>query len=92
MRRQVKIAVSDALPSRLKNEPGIFPAAYIRSSMSTVSGKKSAPGRADFAPVAVTKTVVSPRRANTAPPANPANLPVSNEIVFSVPENVCETL
>ena len=28
-------------PSRRKNEPGILPAAYIRSSTSTVSGKKS---------------------------------------------------
>ena len=28
-------------PSRLKNEPGILPAAYIRSSTSTVSGRKS---------------------------------------------------
>ena len=92
MRRQVNIAVSDARPSRRKNDPGIFPAAYILSSMSTVSGKKSAPERADFAPVAVTRTVVSPRRANTAPPACPANRPVSNEIVFSVPVKVCETL
>ena len=30
-----------ARPSRLKNEPGIFPAAYMRSSTSTVSGRKS---------------------------------------------------
>ena len=60
--------------------------------MSTVSGKKSAPGPADFAPVAVTKTDVSPRRANTEPPANTAYLTVSNEIVISDPEKVCETL
>ena len=55
--RQVKIADSDARPSRLKKDPGIFPAAYILSSISTVKGKKSAPARADFAPVAVTRTV-----------------------------------
>ena len=36
------------------------PAAYMRSSMSTVSGKKSAPSRADLAAVAVTRTTVSP--------------------------------
>ena len=35
------MASSDGLPSRRKNEPGIRPAAYIRSSTSTVSGKKS---------------------------------------------------
>ena len=28
-------------PSRRKNEPGMRPAAYIRSSTSMVSGKKS---------------------------------------------------
>ena len=45
MRRQVRMAWSVARPSRRKNEPGILPAAYIRSSMSTVRGKKSAPSR-----------------------------------------------
>jgi hypothetical protein len=39
--RQVRIASVDGRPSRRKNEPGIRPAAYIRSSTSTVSGKKS---------------------------------------------------
>ena len=39
--RQVRIASSDGRPSRRKNEPGMRPAAYIRSSTSTVSGKKS---------------------------------------------------
>ena len=37
------------LPSRRKNEPGILPAAYMRSSMSTVRGKKSMPSRTDLA-------------------------------------------
>ncbi len=41
IRRQVRIASSEGRPSRRKNEPGIRPAAYIRSSTSTVSGKKS---------------------------------------------------
>ena len=39
--RQVRIASVDGRPSRRKNEPGILPAAYIRSSTSTVRGKKS---------------------------------------------------
>ena len=39
--RAISVAFSPARPSRLKNEPGILPAAYIRSSMSTVSGMKS---------------------------------------------------
>ncbi len=41
IRRQVRMASSDGRPSRRKNEPGMRPAAYIRSSTSTVSGKKS---------------------------------------------------
>src|SRR5436190_797202 len=41
--RAVRNARSVGRPSRLKKPPGIFPAAYIRSSTSTVSGKKSAP-------------------------------------------------
>src|SRR6478736_5861449 len=83
IRRQVRMAWSGALPSRRKNEPGILPAAYMRSSMSTVRGKKSAPSRAELAAVAVTRTTVSPRRTVTAPPAWPASLPVSKVRVFS---------
>ena len=41
MSRQVRIASVDGLPSRRKNDPGIRPAAYIRSSTSIVKGKKS---------------------------------------------------
>ena len=41
IRRAVSVAFSPARPSRLKNDPGILPAAYIRSSTSTVSGRKS---------------------------------------------------
>ena len=79
MSRAVRIARSLARPSRRKNEPGIFPAAYIRSSMSTVSGKKSCPSRTLRAAVAVTSTMVSPMRATTAPSAWAASLPVSND-------------
>ena len=39
--RQVRVAFSLGRDSRLMNPPGILPAAYMRSSMSTVSGKKS---------------------------------------------------
>ena len=92
MRRQVRTADSGARPSRRKNEPGILPAAYIRSSMSTVRGKKSAPGRGDLAPVAVTRTVERPIWARTDPPARGAMRPVSNDIVLSVPAKVQETV
>ena len=69
MRRQVRMAWSVARPSRRKNEPGILPAAYIRSSMSTVRGKKSAPSRTPRDAVAATSTMVSPMRPTTAPSA-----------------------
>ena len=85
MSRQVKIAWSLARPSRRKNEPGILPAAYVRSSMSTVRGKKSAPSRAERAAVAVARTTVSPMRPTTAPSASWASLPASNVRVRSVP-------
>src|SRR6478672_8773315 len=85
MSRQVRMAWSDGRPSRRKNEPGIFPAAYIRSSMSTVSGKKSMPSRTPLAALAVTRTMVSPMRPTTAPCDCGARTPVSNERVLSVP-------
>src|SRR5918996_412407 len=68
--RAVRIARSVGRPSRLKKPPGILPAAYIRSSTSTVSGKKSAPSRASSRPCAVASTIVSPARTTTAPPAD----------------------
>ena len=86
IRRQARMASSEARPSRRKKDPGIRPAAYIRSSISTVSGKKSAPSRGLLDAVAVTKTCVEPILAVTAPLESPANLPVSNERVLSVPE------
>ncbi len=48
--RAVRVARSVARPSRLKKPPGILPAAYIFSSTSIVSGKKSAPSRASGRP------------------------------------------
>src|SRR5437764_10011807 len=75
--RAVRIAFSPWRPSRLKKPPGIFPAAYIRSSTSTVSGKKSAPSRPSVRPCAVARTIVSPERTITAPSACFAGLPVS---------------
>src|SRR3954451_23682518 len=76
--RAVSVPFSPARPSRLKKEPGIFPAAYIRSSTSTVSGRKST---SRWLPaVAVARTTVSPWRTTTDPEACLASLPVSNEI------------
>src|SRR5579859_2657065 len=81
--RAVRIARSVGRPSRLKKPPGIFPAAYMRSSTSTVSGKKSAPSRASIRPCAVASTIVSPERTRTAPSACLASLPVSKTISSS---------
>src|SRR6187200_1762630 len=75
--RAVSVARSVARPSRLKKPPGIFPAAYIRSSTSTVRGKKSASGRESVRPTAVARIMVSPLRTTTAPSACFASLPVS---------------
>src|ERR1700710_808690 len=79
--RAVSVAFSLDLPSRRKNEPGILPAAYMRSSTSTVSGRKSTSRRPPM--VAVLRTIVSPWLTTTAPPACFASLPVSKEIVLS---------
>jgi hypothetical protein len=82
MSRQVRIASSDGRPSRRKNEPGIRPAAYIRSSTSTVSGKKSRPSLGCLDAVVAESTTVSPSRVTRAEPAAwRASLPVSNLMV-----------
>src|SRR5687767_9743656 len=78
--RAVRVPFSPARPSRLKKLPGILPAAYMRSSTSTVRGRKSTSLR--FPAVAVERTIVSPARTTTAPLACLASLPVSNEISF----------
>ena len=85
--RAVRVPFSPARPSRLKKLPGILPAAYMRSSTSTVSGRKSTSRR--FPAVAVARTIVSPARTTTAPLACLASLPVSN--VISVPPISTET-
>src|ERR1700730_8042103 len=76
--RAVSVAFSPGRPSRLKNEPGIFPSAYRRSSTSTVSGRKSTSRR--LPATAVARTIVSPWRTTTAPDACLAILPLSKEI------------
>ena len=81
--RAFSVARSEALPSRLKKPPGILPAAYIFSSMSTVSGKKSVPSRASGRPTAVASTRVSPLETRTAPSACLASRPVENVMSFS---------
>src|ERR1039457_5778557 len=78
--RAVSLAFSPGRPSRLKKDPGIFPVAYMRSSTSTVRGRKST-SRTDPA-TAVARTMVSPWRTTTAPEACLAILPVSNEIAL----------
>src|SRR5207253_11039037 len=85
--RAVSVAFSPGRPSRLKNEPGILPAAYMRSSTSTVSGRKSTSRR--LPATAVQRTIVSPWRTTTAPEACLAILPVSKEI--SLPAICTET-
>ena len=75
--RAVRIAVSEGRPSRRKNDPGILPTAYIRSSTSTVSGKKSSCSFGCAEATAVTSTCVSPTVTTTAPSARLASLPDS---------------
>ena len=60
IRRQVSMAFSAGRPSRRFQEPGMWPTEYSFSSKSTLSGKKSMPGRGASATVAVTSTQVSP--------------------------------
>src|SRR5215213_5053028 len=75
--RQVRIASSDGRPSRRKNEPGILPIAYMRSSTSTVSGKKSNWSLGWRPAVVADSSVVSPMVATTEPAACLARRPVS---------------
>ncbi len=61
--RAVRVALSLGRDSRLMNPPGILPAAYMRSSTSTVSGKKSWFSRISSRATAVTRTTVSSQRS-----------------------------
>src|ERR1700710_128661 len=85
--RAVSVPFSPGRPSRLKNDPGIFPDAYMRSSPSTVKERKSPSRR--LPATAVQRPIVSPCLTTTAPEACFAILPVSNEI--SLPEISTET-
>src|SRR5690606_4037840 len=85
MSRQARMAASVGRPSRRKKLPGMRPAAYIRSSTSTVSGKKSMPSRTLLAAFAVTRASVPSRLARTAPWLWKASFPVSKVRVLSVP-------
>src|SRR5215213_8932769 len=77
--RAANVAASVGRPSRLMKPPGIFPAAYMRSSYSTVSGKKPTEAFGSRSPTTVVSTVESPYRTTTAPSACWATRPVSNE-------------
>ena len=85
--RATRVPFSPERPSRLKNEPGILPAEYMRSSTSTVSGRKST--SRGLPAVAVPSTIVSPALTTTDPEACLARRPVSN--VISVPPMSTET-
>ncbi|CAM5258347.1 hypothetical protein SVIOM342S_00820 [Streptomyces violaceorubidus] len=69
IRRQVRTASSEGRPSRRKKLPGILPAAYIRSSTSTVSGKKSSWSFGFLEALVADSTMVSSSRYATAEPA-----------------------
>src|SRR5688500_3406655 len=62
----------------------------MRSSTSTVRGKKSMPSRTSRAALAVASTVVSPILATTAPCDWGANRPDSKVSDLSVPETGAE--
>ncbi len=62
IRRHVRIASSDGRPSRRKKEPGILPAEYMRSSTSTVRGKKSSWSLGFLDAVVAERTIVSSSR------------------------------
>jgi hypothetical protein len=82
MSRQVRIASVEGRPSRRKNDPGMRPAAYIRSSTSTVSGKKSKCSLGLLlAVVADSNMFSSSRYATTEPAACWASRPVSKRTV-----------
>ncbi|GAB3972428.1 hypothetical protein GCM10027615_33430 [Plantactinospora veratri] len=84
--RQVRMASSLGRPSRRKNEPGIRPAAYIRSSTSTVSGKKSNCSFGCLLAVVAERTTVSPSWARTEPAACRASRPVE-KVISRVPKD-----
>ena len=73
------MASSPGRPSLRKNEPGIWPTAYIRSSTSIVRGKKSNWSLGVLPAVVADRSIVSSSRyAVTEPAAWRASRPVSN--------------
>ena len=86
IRRQVRMASSLGRPSRRKNEPGMRPTAYIRSSTSTVSGKKSKCSFGCLPAVVADRTVVSPSWTITEPAACLASRPVE-KVISRVPND-----
>jgi len=60
MSREVRMAFSAGRPSRRFQLPGMWPTAYSFSSKSTLSGKKSMPGRGVSETVQFVSTHVSP--------------------------------
>ncbi len=89
--RAVRTAFSLGRASRLMNPPGSLPAAYMRSSKSTVRGKKSR-SLGCLEAVAATRTMLSPCRTTTAPPACLASSPVSSTYSLPYSSNVSTTL
>ncbi|CPU63792.1 Uncharacterised protein [Mycobacteroides abscessus] len=69
MRRHARIASVEGRPSRRKNEPGMRPAAYMRSSTSTVSGKKSNCSLGCLPAVVADRSMVSSSRYAATEPA-----------------------
>src|SRR5660398_248260 len=82
IKRAFRMASSLGRPSFFMNPPGIFPAAYMPSSISTVRGKKST-FLSDLETTAVTRTIVSPDLTTTEPLACLARRPVSSVISLS---------
>ena len=91
IRREVRIPLSLALPSRFLKPPGILPTAYIFSSKSTCRGKKSIPSRGVSDMVTLTITTVSPQRTTQEPFACSAYFPVST-MTFLPPTSVSNCL
>ena len=60
IRRALKISFSVGLPSRLKNPPGILPAAYLFSRYSTESGRKLTSNFGSREATTVPRTTVPP--------------------------------
>ena len=83
---EVRIALSLALPSRRLKLPGILPTAYNFSSKSTLSGKKSIPGRGSGDMLTFVITTVSPHLMMHEPLDSPPYLPTST--VISLPPTI----